>query len=284
MGHHNKRDQRALRLIVAAVLALAASAAVIVCGAHEARAQSSSATTTPTSSVNPTNYGQSTTFTATISGSDGGAPAGTVQFMDGASALGGAITVNTLGVGYPLSAGIDHTCALTAAGGVKCWGHNNYGQLGSSANSGTDTANPTPLDTGLSSIVAVAAGSNHTCALTAAGGVQCWGDNDVGQLGSSANNGTFNANSTPLDTGLSGIVAIAAGFEHTCALTAAGAVKCWGDNFFGQLGSSAHKGTDTANPTPLDTGLSGIVAIAAGNYHTCAVTAAGAVKCWGYNY
>ena len=189
-----------------------------------------------------------------------------------------------------LTAGYYHTCALTSEGGVKCWGSNQYGQLGDPTNAQTDNPNPTPVEVeGLSGgVVAIAAGSYHTCALTAAGGIKCWGLNQYGALGVETNNGNALPNSTPVDVdGLSrGVVAIAGGDVHTCALTSEGGVKCWGYNFFGQLGIATNTGTDNANPAPVDvTDLSGgVTAISAGLYHTCALTESDGVKCWGRNF
>jgi alpha-tubulin suppressor-like RCC1 family protein len=198
-----------------------------------------------------------------------------------------------------VSAGQYHTCALSTAGGLKCWGYNWDGELGN----GTTTKNacgciPTPVDvSGLSSgVAAISAGDSHTCALTTAGGLKCWGYNPDGQLGIGTSD--YNAHPTPVDvSGLtSGVAAVSAGYFHTCALTTAGGVKCWGDNSSGELGDGISTGpqrcaspatptTLACSTTPVDvSGLtSGVAAISAGDGHTCALTTAGGVKCWGAN-
>jgi alpha-tubulin suppressor-like RCC1 family protein len=161
------------------------------------------------------------------------------------------------------------TCALTDAGGVKCWGSINGQSV------------PTTVSGLTSGVQAIAAGGSHACALTNVGAVKCWGANNYGQLG----NNTFNngGNFIPVDVnGLSsGVQAISAGASHTCAISVGGAAKCWGANYWGQLGNNS----TTYSPIPTDvSGLnSGVQQISAGPGHTCAVTSTGGITCWGVN-
>ena len=175
-----------------------------------------------------------------------------------------------------LDAGRYHNCAITGAGGVKCWGRSNYGQIGDG-----NTENrlvPVDVDGLTSGVESVTAGYN-SCAVTTSGGLKCWGRNTEGQVG---DNSTSNRYSPVNVDGLtSGVEAVSCGQRHCCALLDTGGVKCWGDNNNGELGD----GTTNDRLTPVDvTGLaSGVKVISVGSYHTCALTTAGGVKCWGAN-
>lgn len=197
-----------------------------------------------------------------------------------------------------VSAGSAHSCALTRAGDVHCWGLNASGQLGD----GTTGGGGLPVRVaGLDGpAVAVSAGIGHTCAVTRDGAVWCWGSNDSGQLGDGR---AFSAEWDPaLDRRTAPVrvrgltvpaVDVAAGLSSTCALTVAGGVECWGDNYWGQLGDGVGpmpevKESDMppdlrrSSPAPV-AGLSGVVALSSGVQHACALTGAGRVWCWGMN-
>jgi len=148
-----------------------------------------------------------------------------------------------------ISAGAGTACALLAGGSVECWGANADGEVGNGVSS-TTTASPTPV-VGLEGLTvrAVSVGGAHTCALISDGTVRCWGLNYSGQVG----NGTVSlAPSTDILTpakvvGLNNVVQIATGSSFTCALLSNGAVECWGDNQFDQLGT----GSTSLNPQPI---------------------------------
>ncbi len=172
--------------------------------------------------------------------------------------------------------GETHTCALLAGGGVSCWGDNYYGQLGD--NTADDHLLPNPVSTLAGGVQSISAGLRHTCAVTAGGGIACWGWDLDGQLGDGQ--GSDRLVPAPVYE-IHTAQALAAGDHHTCALLAGGAVKCWGWNYFGQLGDT----TALNRFVPADVyGLAGgVQAIAAGRSHTCALIDDGGIKCWGAN-
>jgi alpha-tubulin suppressor-like RCC1 family protein len=176
--------------------------------------------------------------------------------------------------------GASHTCVVTDAGGVLCWGANASGQLGV----GDTLDRLAPVDVPLAggaSAVAIAAGAGHTCAVTSAGAMQCWGANGSAQLGLVA---TVATSVVPTEVpGIVGVQQVATGAGHTCALLASGAVSCWGANDKGQVGQNPVASPVVAAPTLVN--LPGAVrAIATQGDHTCAILAAShGVACWGAN-
>lgn len=182
--------------------------------------------------------------------------------------------------GNVIAAGRSHTCALTSAGVVLCWGLNESGQLGNGTT--TNSTTPQPVIGLPNGVVSITAGDESTCALTGSGAVWCWGDNTSGQLG----NGAYTQSSVPVQvletTGnapLSGVAVVTSGNNHTCAVTSDGAALCWGDNSSGELGN----GTETSSniPMPVASLSGGVATISAGSGFTCAVTTATGALCWG---
>lgn len=137
-----------------------------------------------------------------------------------------------------IAAGGWHSCAITLADDIECWGSNTVGQS----------------DTPAGKYQTIAARGHRSCAITLEGEIECWGWKSRGQS-KAPPSGTYQA--------------IAAGADHTCAITHEGNVECWGQNNFGQTvvpSSGKYK------------------AIAAGGSHTCAIRLDGDVDCWGQNH
>lgn len=179
-----------------------------------------------------------------------------------------SVPVNGLTGAVAIAAGNVHTCALLQGETVRCWGANYEGQLGPGISA--DTVSTPSLVTGLTGVVAIAAGGNRTCVVLGVGTVECWGNSraDFGR--------------TPVH-GLTGVAMIAMGGSHNCALSSSGGVFCWGDNRSGQLGDGSTDFTPSAGPS-VNPVVSGAVYISAGGNHTCAAMRdTGTVKCWGLN-
>jgi alpha-tubulin suppressor-like RCC1 family protein len=188
-----------------------------------------------------------------------------------------AVQLPTIASGaVSLDVGRTHSCAVMADGGLRCWGNNARGEVGTGA-PGLESFPASVFPPG-SAVAAVATGDQHTCAIVgAAREVRCWGANDAQQLG----DGSSTDRRTPVAVlGLGGgILAIAAGVDHSCALESTGGVRCWGGNQEGQLGDGTFD--PRAVPTPV-IGLSGpVTSIAAGLSGTCARLASGGLMCWG---
>lgn len=209
----------------------------------------------------------------------------------------------SIGSSTNIAAGGSHTVGLQTDGTVWSWGCNYGGQLGDGTiiNS-TLQVQAVKISAGafigvINNISAVAAGETHTVALDNNGHVWAWGDNSLGQLG----DGTTSYNplidtpvqvtqgsvNLPQGTTLSslGVIshvrAIAAGRSHTVALKTDGTVWCCGDDSNGQLGNGwiiSHRSRMVQVKN-----LTGVIAIAAGDYHTVALKSDGSVWTWGQN-
>jgi alpha-tubulin suppressor-like RCC1 family protein len=180
-----------------------------------------------------------------------------------------------------MAAGEQHSLARTSTGAVLAWGDNEYGQLGN----GTLTPSQVPVKVRLpkgAKVVAMAAGQQHSLAVTSRGKVLAWGDNEYGQLG----NGTTRRSKIPVRVKLpSGtkVTRVAASWGHSLALTSRGKVLAWGNNDFGQLGDGRIL---ISSRMPVKVKLpkgTRAVAVAAGSDDSLALTSTGSVWVWGEN-
>jgi len=192
-----------------------------------------------------------------------------------------ATDVSLGGLATQLTTRGNHTCALLVGGSVRCWGANDQGQLGNGTTEAVgDGELPDSVSTVLSNVVEITAGGTHTCARKDQGAVVCWGAGMLLGTGSGAQT-SMASNATAVSLGEPAIE-ISAGYAHTCARLASGAVRCWGEGMYGQLGigSTAAIGDDeipTENVRLGDT----VVDIESGGSHTCARLTSGGVRCWG---
>ncbi len=210
----------------------------------------------------------------------GGLTAGTSYYFvvtavdaAGESANSGQVSATPLSIpALQVAAGGFHSCALLQGGSIKCWGWNNHGQLGNGTSGATAYSATPVLVSGISNAVAVSAGNMHTCALLQGGEVECWGDNEWGELG----DGSLIDSNLPVAVPGISATEVSAGFDATCAIQSTGVVMCWGLGTSGQLGD----GSFSNSSVPVQ--VSGITASSASiNGQTACARSGGGVSCWG---
>jgi hypothetical protein len=166
------------------------------------------------------------------------------------------LLVDSLGLPVrAVAAGAEHTCALTGAGTVFCWGEGSRGRLGNGTIERPPSWAPVPVVGLPSDGKALAVGRDHACVVVRTGAVHCWGANDHGQLG---NDGPKLPSPVALPVpGLEGVIDITAGYGFTCVLQEGGAIRCWGRSPAGA----------SSTPTLVEGAPAEATAIAAGDRH-----------------
>ena len=206
---------------------------------------------------------------------------------DGAIVDAGPLCLQTPCVVQIASGGF-HSCALVNDDTVRCWGHNNLGQLGIPAL----TDHPAPVNPQLASVTQITAShysinSSVTCVL--AGGVpMCFGANTSGQLGLAADAGVFDNSAHPDASAVQGlptsVSSVWAGNLHSCAIDGAGAMYCWGSDESTQLGRPAPGVNGNVLPAgPVQTDAGAATQMGPGYDYTIGLTKAGTVYSWGAN-
>jgi alpha-tubulin suppressor-like RCC1 family protein len=175
-----------------------------------------------------------------------------------------------------------HACAVYNHH-VACWGNNSMAQVGPESSNivsrpnAVRRADQTAQGAEITDALDVTAGAYHTCLLTQSGGVECWGYNGDGEVGTDPATDQF-AWPQPVK-GLERVIELSAGDFFTCALVDAGDVYCWGDNSTGQL---ANNGGPSPQPVKVQN-VANVQHIASGAAFACALSGSGKVTCWGQN-
>ena len=176
-----------------------------------------------------------------------------------------------------VTAGGEYTCVRLSDGTARCAGRNQFGQHGNGTFNDSSVLDPV---SNLTTATRVVAGDEFACALLADGTAKCWGLGESGQRGDGSF-GTFAVTPVAVN-GLTGAVAIAAGYGHACALLSNATLRCWGGNSEGQLGNGTTANPGTSQPVTVS-GISGASAVTTGAYHACALLGNGTLRCWGRN-
>ncbi|MEO7043266.1 MAG: Ig-like domain-containing protein [Gemmatimonadaceae bacterium] len=209
-----------------------------------------------------------------------GDSAGTYVVQATSGTLTGSPIVFSAEASWPLyhassiAMGLTHTCAITLAQQLNCWGDNQDGDLGDGT--ATPRLSPTVAGGGLH-FTTVSTRGVFSCGL-ASGAAYCWGDNSQAGIGDGTS--TTRYVPTPVAGGLS-FTEIGAGDDHACALTAAGDAYCWGTSQLGAVGDGTNANFRTS-PVAVAGGLK-FTALAAGSGHSCGVATGGVAYCWGMN-
>ncbi|HEX5311835.1 hypothetical protein [Aquabacterium sp.] len=182
-----------------------------------------------------------------------------------------ALTVLPSGV-TDVAVSDEHTCAVVD-GALFCWGSNEHGQLGL-GKAGSDVKTPTKASAVSGVVTSVATGWGTTCVILAPNGtLQCWGRNDMGQVGIGSAEQMVPQPSTVIR---SGVTAVAVGGQHTCAVVNGG-LQCWGFLLFKDEAFQTLR-----SPLPIIPAGQGVTAVAAA-LHTCAIVKS-SLQCWGRNF
>jgi alpha-tubulin suppressor-like RCC1 family protein len=183
-----------------------------------------------------------------------------------------------------VAAGDGHTVALSEAGHVFTWGYGEFGQLGHGDEE--DQWAPRQVEAGRfggERVVFVAAGGNHTVAVTAGGRLYTWGLGYLGQLGHGDTGDRLVPTLVRAEAfGGSAVVRAACGIVHTLVVTEAGALWACGNGQYGRLGLNDEEDRHVFERVGMEAfGGARVVAAAAGNNHSAAVTKDGALWTWG---